>query len=242
MQTRVGPRPYFAGGMKYLPDELPVCVHAAYQEKGRGQGSNHWHSSSGLNILASYAFEPENLDASRGFYISKLTALAVLDTLSSYLPAIVIKWPNDLLKNEKKIAGILIENSLWGNRIKRSIAGIGVNLNQEEFPRFDEGLPATSLLLETKHKVKPEEFLYRLITNLEFRIDQLNDEYTEVIDRDYFSKLYRFGQWGLYKAGEESFEAMITGIEEDGHLRLQTREGETRHYAFKEVSFLLTGI
>lgn len=113
-------------------EELTVVV-ADFQTSGRGQRGNSWESAPGKNLLFSTVIFPEFLEARRQFLISQIISLAIKEELDTYTTDISIKWPNDIYWKEKKICGMLIENDLMGRNISQSIAGIGININQEIF-------------------------------------------------------------------------------------------------------------
>jgi len=129
--------------------QLPACVVADFQEKGKGQYGREWMSNRGENLLCSLVFKPAGLEAFQGFHVSKVLAVSLAEMLQTFIPDVKIKWPNDILVSRRKIAGILIENSISGAFLKHSVAGTGLNLNQKEFPDFSDALEATSLNKET---------------------------------------------------------------------------------------------
>ncbi|MDE5982764.1 MAG: biotin--[acetyl-CoA-carboxylase] ligase, partial [Duncaniella sp.] len=111
-----------------------TVVTTRCQTAGRGQRGNTWEAAPGRNITMSVLLKPETILAREQFAVSEAVSLAIVTVLRRHLPAeahVAIKWPNDIYVNDLKICGILIENSLIGNRIGHSIAGIGININQE---------------------------------------------------------------------------------------------------------------
>lgn len=227
---------YISANLSQL--QLPVCVSASYQTSGRGQGENNWYSKKGKNLLFSYAFSPKDLKPDESFYLSRIFSLAVADFYSAHLRSVKIKWPNDIIYREKKLAGILIENRLFGERMDICISGMGLNINQEKFPVFSPR--AASIKSLTGNTVKIEHALDDILTRLEYWIDCLNNRDFALIVKEYNRHLFRFMDDALYKAENELFEARISGVEEDGHLILLTSSGETRKYAFKEVEFVFS--
>ena len=115
------------------PEEGSLVI-ADFQTGGRGQMGNSWFSSKGDNLLFSLVIYPKTVRANEQFIISRIASLAIKNTLDQFVDDIRIKWPNDIYWNDKKIAGILIENDLQGNTIDNSVIGIGINVNQEMFP------------------------------------------------------------------------------------------------------------
>lgn len=122
-------------------DNLSV-LSALSQTSGRGQGTHTWTSRPGENLTFSIVLKPENICSKDSFTVSQITALSVVRFLNSFGIEAQIKWPNDIYvlgKSEgKKICGILIENIFKGDYLASSIIGIGLNINQTDFP---EDLP-----------------------------------------------------------------------------------------------------
>ena len=111
-------------------------VSANYQLDGKGQAGRKWVSDPGMNLLMSWVVFPAFLSVNQQFQLSKAVSLAISDLLEGYSISCRIKWPNDIISNSGKIAGILIENSWQGSEIRQSIVGIGLNVNQKTFPVF----------------------------------------------------------------------------------------------------------
>jgi BirA family biotin operon repressor/biotin-[acetyl-CoA-carboxylase] ligase len=108
-------------------------VLADFQTAGRGQMGNSWESDAACNLTFSILFCPANISANNSFVISEMASLSVKYTLDLYISGISVKWPNDIYYQNRKIAGILIENTIERGRISKSIIGIGLNVNQTEF-------------------------------------------------------------------------------------------------------------
>ena len=106
-------------------------VVADFQTAGRGQIGNTWESEAGKNLMFSLVLYPTCIPANRQFLISQIAALSVKEALDLYADHITVKWPNDIYWKDKKICGMLIENDVSGHHIRRSIAGLGININQE---------------------------------------------------------------------------------------------------------------
>jgi BirA family biotin operon repressor/biotin-[acetyl-CoA-carboxylase] ligase len=218
--------------------ELPVFISTDYQNEGRGQGENSWISEREKNLLLSWVFKPFELDASISFYISKVMAIAISDLLETYLNNIFIKWPNDILAGNRKIAGILIENTISGAYVERSIAGMGININQEEFPEFTDGPDATSLFLETGSNNELELLLEDFIEIIKRWSMELDMHNFELIDQHYYNRLYLYEEWGLFRSSVGIFEGKVIGVEKDGHLQVSGRDGKIMKFAFKEIQYL----
>jgi BirA family biotin operon repressor/biotin-[acetyl-CoA-carboxylase] ligase len=179
---------------------------------------------------------PENVAARDKFFISEAVALGIKDALHYYLHDcdIAIKWPNDIYVDDKKICGILIENTLSGNCIGRSIVGIGLNVNQTEF--VSDAPNPISMKMLTDEEYDLDEVLGRIVTSILERLGQ------EKVERhvDYMDSLrYRAGANYVEAASGETFYATISDVATTGHLSLTDMEGNTRVYAFKEVTLVL---
>lgn len=219
------------------------------QTAGRGQKGNGWHSAKGENLTFSTLLRPEWLPVQEQFAISQAAALAVVDYLADKSVPAKIKWPNDIYVGERKICGILIENSLEGEHLATSIVGIGLNLNQTVFP---DSLPnPVSLIMVTgRHSCLEEE----LVTFLEF----LHGRYERTRsfrsrnnqDIEYMESLFRRGEWHDFEKMEQSdipvekrkghlFSARILGVDSSGKLLLEDRSGIVESYAFKEVKYVI---
>ena len=130
-------------------DNLSV-VSALSQTAGRGQRGNTWTSNAGENLMFSIVLKSPALMAEDHFALNEISALSVADFLSTYGIKAEIKWPNDIYVGEKKICGILIENSFRGKTISSSTIGIGLNINQRN---FNVNLPnPTSMVLCLKNQ------------------------------------------------------------------------------------------
>ena len=113
-----------------------TLVTADYQTAGRGQRGNSWESERGQNLLLALVARPAFLPAAAQFRLSQTIALAVADTVARYTDDVAVKWPNDVYVGDRKICGMLIENSLKGQQMHTSTIGIGLNVNETAFPEY----------------------------------------------------------------------------------------------------------
>ena len=208
-------------------------VIADYQEAGKGQGANSWHSLKGENLLMSLLLFPAFLSASRQFHLSRVVSVAICDVLESQGVPAMIKWPNDILCSRGKIAGILMEHGISGRSISHTIAGLGLNLNQGEFPEFPQ--PASSLFLETGRKILPQEFAEILVERIRFSYQNLKDGQEVKLEKEYLDKLFRLGETSRFEAGGVVFNGIIRGVSDFGELLVE-RDGKTGSYCHGEIS------
>ena len=217
-------------------DDFTV-IKADYQLQGRGHGSNQWESNPGENLTFSIITFPDSLEASRQFYLSKAVSLGICDCLDQFGLQANIKWPNDIYTDKKKLAGMLIENTLKGNTIEHTIVGLGFNLNQTQ---FSNELPnPVSVAQLTGNTEDSELWLNCLLSNIYNRLQQLKAGTFEQLDQDYEEKLFQVQEWAKYKSHEEDFEGKITGVDEYGQLCVETRQKGTLHFDFKEIAYCL---
>ena len=212
-----------------------TAVCADHQTAGRGMGSNQWFSEAGKNLLISIFFE-QDLNASRQFLFNQYFAIETVNFLAQFLPEIQIKWPNDIYVHGHKLAGILIEHTLQGECLLHTIAGIGININQEAFP---SDIPhPTSLFLETGECYDVEQMARRYHHHLHESFAAYDWSQDIAANTAYLSRLYRLGEWHRYAIQGREVTAMITGVDPYGRLMLQGKQGEPFVCGFKEIVFL----
>ena len=213
------------------------ALWADFQTAGRGMGANHWFSEAGKNLLVSFYFEP-GIPASRQFLFNQYFSVCTRDFIARHVDNVAIKWPNDIYVNGKKVAGILIEHTLSGDRIRHTIAGIGVNINQERFP---EDIPCpTSLTMETGKPYDVGTFLQNYQEFLRERHSALSAEpaAAEALNREYLKHLYRLNEPHRFAIQGRETTATILGVDEFGRLLLEESDGVRHCCGTKEVAFL----
>jgi BirA family biotin operon repressor/biotin-[acetyl-CoA-carboxylase] ligase len=204
----------------------PDFIYAGYQTAGRGQTGNSWESEEGKNLLCSILLPPDkNL-----YFLNIAVGVALLKVIGEDF---TIKWPNDIYWQDKKAAGILIENAIIGNEIKYSIAGIGLNVNQTEF-KSDA----------------PNPISLKQIYGTDFAIDQLMNQVLEAVHKVlnepeeevwayYKSHLYRREGFWPFEDQNGTFEACIEDVLPTGEIVLRDRQGKERNYHFKQIRYIL---
>jgi len=208
------------------------------QTNGRGQRSNSWVSEPKKNLTCSYILRPAFLAAKDQFLLSASVALAVFDLISEIAieKEVKIKWPNDVLVDQQKIAGILIENSLRGNTLDHSIVGIGININQVNFP---SEMNASSLKTEVKKTLPIDDVLVKLNSYLEKRYLQIRSGGGQAALSSLNQNLFGFEQERklIIKGVQES--VLILGARPSGELQLQHQDGSNTLYQHHEIEWLL---
>ena len=213
-----------------------TCYWALEQTAGVGQRGNHWEAAPGQNLTFSLVLHPEFLPAERQFNLTEALSLSLVDFLSSFhfpLP-ISIKWPNDIYVDGKKICGTLTSTRLQGSQIASTICGIGLNVNQREFPDWVPN--PTSLTLLTGQQYDLESLLRRLLACIKGRYDALRIGAN--LEPEYLEYLLNLGVEAHYKYKEEEIVATITGVDPHGRLLLDTHDGHHLCCGMKEVALL----
>lgn len=220
------------------PEGLVVAAHS--QTAGRGQRGNTWASATGQNLTFSLLLRPSFLRVEEQFALSQAVAVALCRFVLLVAPRakVAIKWPNDIYIGSDKVAGVLIENSFSSAQLEVSVVGIGINLNQRDFPAH---LPnPTSLALHANEPIELQAALQRLLHELAHTYEQLRSGLRDALERDYLKRLYRLGQLARYRLPDgHEFDATMVGISPIGELMLQTPNGARRAFGFKEVAFVL---
>ncbi len=226
-----------AAMLRESPPAEGTVITASYQESGRGQPGNSWESEPGKNLLMSIILYPVMVRPADQFIISRMVSLAVFDLVSGFTSRARIKWPNDIYVGDDKIAGILIENSIMGETLGSTIAGIGLNVNQMT---FKSGAPnPISLSQVTGREHDLPTVTHDLITALDRRYGMINPGETTNLEKEYQNALYRAGEWHRYSDDEGEFEGMIESVRSDGMLAVRRRDGSVRLYAFREIDYIL---
>lgn len=217
------------------PEELSV-VRALFQTGGRGQSGNHWESKAGENLTFSIILYPAFITADRQFCLSQAVSLGICDYLKRHTGSVRIKWPNDVYAGNRKIAGILIENTLMQDSIASTVAGIGLNMNQRTFDPYTPEAVSLSMLTGKEYQVS-DEFPV-LLDCIATRYDMLKKKKFSAIGRDYLEQLYWRGETHQFEDADGRFSGMITGTGDCGELFITDDMGRKRTYLFKEVRFI----
>ncbi len=221
--------------LKEKKAEEGTVILADFQRNGKGQRENYWESETGKNLTFSFVLRPNSLPAQKQFYLSMAVSLGILKYLESESLKALIKWPNDIYIDRKKIAGILIENSLNRDKIDYSVIGIGLNVNQVNF--LSDAPNPTSVLLEKKQSLNLEEALYYLLQDLEYWMEPLYDNRFEIIHDHYLQHLMLFEKLSTFSAQKRSFKGVIKDVKETGELVMELEDGRLESFMFKEISF-----
>ncbi len=211
-----------------------AVIVAETQQQGRGQQLTKWHDEPGKNLLFTLVVEPKKLPVIDFFKLNMVVSLALHKVLSEKLP-VSVKWPNDIVCESKKLAGILIETVVSGVYIKSAFIGVGLNVNQLH---FSQSLNAASLMSLTGIEVDHEELLFDLLNSLH---EYLSPNHELDLLKEYNNVLYGKETLLPFADVEGEFEAKVIKVDSDGILNLRVAgESKPRKYRFKEVRWLAT--
>ena len=240
---------------QHLAKSSPIdgtVILADEQFAGRGQAGNVWQSEPNKNLTFSIIYRTGFFLATEQFYLSMAVSLGIKYAVNSMLSMqyensllptkllnTTIKWPNDIYVGNKKIAGILIENTISGMNLKYSVIGIGLNVNQENFP---EEMNATSLKVLFKKEMKKTEILNEVLVSIEKYFLLLKERKFERIKKEYLENIFRYKETAFFKKEEQIFEGKITDVDVTGNLIIETQNGSgssEEKFGFKEISFII---
>lgn len=212
-------------------DEGTIVI-AYEQTKGKGQRKNYWSSEPSKSLCISLLLRPR-INVSQQFLFNKFISLSLCQALAEYNIPAVIKWPNDILIETKKIAGILIENAIRSNEIEKSIVGIGVNISNNI-----SHLPYATTL---KNHLKITPSLNELIKIICVRI-QVNYELLKknpsLVNKLYHNNLFKIGELQKFSVNGEFFDGIINSVNEKGQLVVEVNNG-LNYYIMGEIKFII---
>ena len=217
---------------------LTILSHE--QTAGRGQRGKSWKSEPHTNLTFSIIVDPSPLLTSQMFYLTACTAVSVLEVITKYLIAdIFIKWPNDIYWRDRKAGGILIENSITtsekGDNWKWAVIGIGVNINQTNFPGDLPNPVSLKQITGVQHSVIEiaKDICARLTTNMNFISSKNEKKLIEIYNENLFKK----DQTVKLRKGTYTFDATIKRVTNTGELVIQHAIEEP--IRFGDVEFVM---
>ena len=228
-----------------LTDPAPPAHGAVYrteaQPAGRGQAGNRWHSSPGANLTLSLLLRPDRLSVERLPSLIQYAALAVRRAVATCVPAqsVSVKWPNDVYVGDRKVAGVLIQNGLRGERVQWSVVGIGLNVNEQAFPPALQRR-ATSLRQLTGKPHDLPAVTQSLFWTLSEGYERIESGQWRLLRQEYLRHLYLRGVEASFcdVATGQPFRGVIQDTDHGGRLRILVQGGRLRTFDLREVEFL----
>ena len=214
-----------------------TIVTANFQTEGKGQLGYMWESEDSKNLLCSIYKKDLGIKVEDQFVLSMLVSLSIIRTLEKLnLPKLYIKWPNDIMSDNKKICGILVENMVKQNSIKESVIGIGLNVNQDTF----KNLPNATSIKKIKGAVfNIDELLNDLVNNIKKQFSDFNQSNIDLIFKEYEDVLYRMNIPSTFKNSQgDIFTGFIKGVNNLGRLKVLLEDNLTKSYTIKDITLL----
>lgn len=214
-----------------------TTVVAKSQTRGRGQMGTQWQSEYGNNLIMSVLVKGLELDVEAIFVINCMVSVSIIEALKQFeVPNLSIKWPNDIMSDTKKIAGILIENSIRPDSTFSSVVGIGLNVNQKQFV----GLPnASSMVLQAEKEFDLDDILNKVLFQLNIYYDFVtNGKVNELWDL-YHHYLFKKEVPVVFEDSEEKrFMGIINKVNRQGKLEVLLENDSIQSYTIKEIKMM----
>jgi BirA family biotin operon repressor/biotin-[acetyl-CoA-carboxylase] ligase len=217
--------------------ENNTIVVAKDQQKGRGQRDSEWQSEAGKNLTCSVLVKDLILSTNDLFSLNVAVAISVYETLKVLTrKKIAVKWPNDIMADNKKICGVLIENSIQYNGEIFSIIGIGININQINFNNLPN---VTSLKLLDKCDFDLDRVLNILLENLQQNISLVRNKRSDLLWDKYLKKLFKKESPTTFEdENQQKFMGIIKGVSSTGQLQVMLEDDSIKNYGNKEIKML----
>lgn len=214
-----------------------TTVTAESQTSGRGQMGSVWETESGKNLTFSVLIRDSLLAIDAIFHLNVLVAVSLLEVLEQLkIPNLSIKWPNDILADNKKIAGILIENSLKSSGEILSVVGIGLNVNQKNFTDLPK---AGSLATILNQELDKDEILISIVENLKRNIALLQSRQYDIFWLKYRQKLFKKGvPMPFEDKNGHRFMGIIQDVTTNGKLEVILEDDTVKAFEIKEIQML----
>lgn len=210
---------------------------AEEQYAGRGQQQNGWYAEPGKNLTFSLLLKPSFLSVTSQFDLNRAVSLGVFDALEPLLgDKLKIKWPNDIYYSGQKLGGMLIENMILGGQIKNSIIGIGLNVNQENFPVTLPNAISLKQILQQDYDLKA--LLSEICRHIEAYYLTLKAGKAAAIRDAYLKRLYWLNEERRFMSKDGGFTGIIKDVKDNGLLVVENDKNEASTYNLKEIEFV----
>lgn len=210
-----------------------TVIWTSDQTSGRGYAGNEWKSEKDKNLAVSVLII-NDLSYNDLIYFNQWVSNAVANVLSKFSNKVNVKWPNDIIIDDKKVSGILIETHKLENKL-HIITGIGLNVNQISFENYPN---AGSMATQIGGEFDLNEILSDLLTEMEESYEMIQNKSWERISEVYHSKLYRIGEWSLFENSVERFKGKIKGVNHLGQLEVMLEDESVQVFNHKEIQLI----
>lgn len=227
--------------LKLLSNEKTVdnftVIYSKNQTNGKGQMGNIWKSESGKNLTFSILIKNILKNSTQIFDLNVTIASSIIQVLKTLqIPELTIKWPNDILSGNKKIGGILIENSFKPDKSIESVVGIGLNVNQTDF----ENLPkAASLSLIMNQEFDLDIVLEKIVLKIEKNCYLISEKNTNTIWKFYSDCLFKKNIEMDFETSEnKKIKGKIIGVTQLGLLEVLVYPNNIKTFSIKEIQMI----
>lgn len=209
-----------------------TVIHAKNQTKGKGYAGNEWKVVNGENLTFSFLLKTV-YSFQELIYFNEWISNVICSFLKQFHTKTNVKWPNDIILNDKKVCGILIEN-YRSNGTMNSVIGVGINVNQTDFNHLPK---ATSLKIVTDKMYDIEAILTDLIHHFEKQYPTLEQKDFKSIHQTYLDNLFRKDEISRFKLNGVEVNGIIRDVNEAGNLVVKISQ-ELREFKHKEIELL----
>jgi len=222
-----------------ISNNTNIVLYTYNQTAGKGQIGRKWYSGEAKNITFSMQLGVNQLLVKNQSHLNMIVSLALRDWISSIIgDDVSIKWPNDIYKKNKKVAGMLIQNTLSEQFISKTLIGIGININETDFP---SDLPNPISFKQIMGKSFELNTLFaNMISFLEQRFQFYDEQSFQNLQKQYTSKLYLLKKVSTFALSEngQNFSGMIQGVSDTGQLMIELEDG-VQKFNHREIIFRL---
>ena len=214
-----------------------TTVIAKSQTNGRGQMGTSWYVQDGKNLTCSVFKRSQAYSVDHSFYISIVTSLTIVKALQRFnVPKLRVKWPNDILSEEKKICGILIENIMKQSQLEASVIGIGLNVNQTQFKNLPQ---ASSLKIITGKLFDLDELVQLILSTFQYYFQRLEAKEYQLLKDEYEALLFRKDKPSTFKDRQgNTFPGFIKGVDTLGNIQILLEDDILKAFKLKDVQLL----
>lgn len=215
------------------------CIYTYNQSQGRGQIGRKWYCNPGKDLATSFFVNIGDLKVKDHFTLNIAVSLSIYDSLIAFVGknGLSIKWPNDIYFQEKKLAGILIQNQIKGLFVFKTIIGIGINVNSLMFPSELPNPTSIDLINNNGSQVSKLKLLQKLAEHLKINLGQMTFD-RKGLESRYKNILFGMNEMRYFEKDDQTFEAKIIDVSQEGKLLIDTAEG-IQSFSFREVNYVI---
>ncbi|HLP63922.1 biotin--[acetyl-CoA-carboxylase] ligase [Flavobacterium sp.] len=214
-----------------------TTVVANSQTKGRGQMGTQWQSEDGKNLIMSSLVKEVPFSVDDIFVLNCLVSVAIVRALNEFeVPKLSIKWPNDIMSDTKKIAGVLIENLIKPDSTFVSVVGIGLNVNQKHFIELPN---ASSMVIQAGKQFDLDDVLEIVLSQLNYYYNVVKEGKVDQLWDLYHQHLFKKKVPAVFEdARGKRFMGIINQVNRQGKLEVQLEDDSIQQYTIKEIKMI----